>query len=259
MNAPRPVTDPPTDVSAEPLEDLLSLRGRVALVTGGGGGIGRAVARRLAEAGARVASMDRPGVAPVPDAENVPVDLADAASIAAAFDELGRRVDGLDVVVHCAGITRDRVLWKMTDDEWNDVLRVNLDSAFHLLRLSVPRLRARGGGSVVLVSSINGERGKFGQANYAASKAGLIGLARTAAREAGTFGVRVNVVAPGMIETAMTRELPETARRDALEQTVLGRLGQPDDVARVVLFLAGSASRHVTGQVLRVDGGQLIG
>jgi NAD(P)-dependent dehydrogenase (short-subunit alcohol dehydrogenase family) len=249
----------PVEPSAVPLAELLSLRGRVAVVTGGGGGIGRAVTERLGEAGASVVSLDLPGVAPGPGSEALACDLASATSIGAAFDELAKRFDRLDVLVHCAGITRDGVLWKMTDDEWNAVLRVNLDSAFHLLRRAVPRMRAGGGGSVVLVSSINGERGKFGQANYSASKAGLIGLARTVAREVGSFGIRVNVVAPGMIDTAMTRALPEQARSDAETQAVLGRLGQPDDVARAVLFLAADASRHVTGQVLRVDGGQLIG
>jgi len=161
------------------------------------------------------------------------------------------------VLVHAAGITRDGVLWKMTDDAWEDVIRVNLDSAFWLLRDAVPWLRRAEGGSVVLISSINGERGKFGQANYAASKAGLIGLGRSAARELGKFGVRVNLVAPGLIETPMTETLPEDAKRKALEETALGRFGRPEDVAGAVLFLASALSAHVTGQVLRVDGGQL--
>jgi acetoacetyl-CoA reductase/3-oxoacyl-[acyl-carrier protein] reductase len=138
------------------------------------------------------------------------------------------------------------------------VLRVNLDSAFHLLRSAAPRLREGGGGSVVLISSINGERGKFGQANYAASKAGLIGLGRTAARELGSFGVRVNVVAPGLVETRMTETMPEEFKRRAIAETVLGRAATPTDVAHAVLFLCSDMSRHVTGQILRVDGGQLM-
>jgi len=150
------------------------------------------------------------------------------------------------------------VLWKMDPDDWDQVVRVNLDSAFHLLRGAVPLLRAAGDASVILVTSINGERGKFGQANYAASKAGLIGLGRTAARELGAFGVRVNLIAPGMIETRMTAHLPEDVRRRARDESALGRLGEPGDVAGAALFLASPLSRHVTGQVLRVDGGQLI-
>jgi NAD(P)-dependent dehydrogenase (short-subunit alcohol dehydrogenase family) len=145
----------------------------------------------------------------------------------------------------------------MADDAWSEVLRVNLDSAFHLIRAAAPKMREGGGGSMVLIASINGERGKFGQANYAASKAGLIGLARSAAAEMGRFEVRVNAVAPGWIETPMTAALPAEARARALGESLLGRTGTPDDVARVVLFLVSSLSRHVTGQVIRVDGGQL--
>ncbi len=169
-------------------------------------------------------------------------------------DELG----GLDVLVHCAGITRDRVLWKMSDEEWSDVMRVNLDSAFYLLRAAAPVFRERKGGAVVLVSSITAERGKFGQTNYAASKAGMIALGKTAALELGKFNVRVNAVAPAWIETRMTAAVPESVRRHELEISPLGRLGEPEDVARVVLFLGSDLSRHVNGQVIRVDGGQVM-
>jgi acetoacetyl-CoA reductase/3-oxoacyl-[acyl-carrier protein] reductase len=137
-------------------------------------------------------------------------------------------------------------------------MSVNLDSAFHLLRRSVPLLRRAGGGAVVLVSSINGQRGKLGQANYAASKAGLIGLSKTAALELGAFSIRVNCVAPGWIDTPLTAAVPPDFRERAIEETPLRRLGQPEDVALAVLFLCSDMSRHVTGQVLRVDGGQLM-
>jgi acetoacetyl-CoA reductase/3-oxoacyl-[acyl-carrier protein] reductase len=244
--------------AAASLRELLSLEGRVALVTGGGGGIGAAVCRRLLEAGARVASADLPGVPAVPGAAALACDLGDPAQITPLFEELGRRFERLDLIVHCAGIARDAVLWNLDDASWSEVLRVNLDSAFRVLRLAAPRLRAAGGGAVVLISSINGERGKFGQANYAASKAGLIGLGRTAARELGRFGIRVNIVAPGLIETAMTAALPGNVREAAIAETVLGRAGSPEDVAHAVLFLVSPMGRHVTGQVLRVDGGQLM-
>jgi NAD(P)-dependent dehydrogenase (short-subunit alcohol dehydrogenase family) len=173
--------------------------------------------------------------------------------------DVAGRAGRLDVVVHCAGITRDAVVAKMSDADWHEVIATNLDSAFYLLRSVAPALRQAGGGAVVLVSSINAERGKVGQANYAASKAGMNALAMTAARELGRFGIRVNVVAPGWIDTPMTAAVPEEYRQRALDETVVGRLGQPEDVAGAVLFLCSDLGRHVTGQVLRVDGGQLIG
>jgi acetoacetyl-CoA reductase/3-oxoacyl-[acyl-carrier protein] reductase len=247
-------------VSALPsLGDVLSLRGKAALVTGGAGGIGSAIVARLVEAGARVASLDRSGSPEIEGTTPLSCDLRDSRAVEAALSNLDAAFGRLDVVVHAAGITRDGVLWKLSDDDWSEVMRVNLDSAFLVLRAAAPRLRRAGGGSIVLVSSINGERGKFGQANYAASKAGLNGLARSAARELGAFGIRVNAVAPGFIRTPMTETLPAEVRERAVAETALARTGEPDDVARAVLFLVSDLARHVTGQVLRVDGGQLIG
>ncbi len=237
---------------------LLSLESRAAMVTGACGGIGSAVSSLLLEAGARVAGVDLPGTQSTDGVEPLLCDVGRPDAVVELFREYRRRFDRLDVLVHCAGITRDAVLWKMDNAAWSEVLRVNLDSAFLLLKEAVPLMRAGQGGSIILVSSINAERGKFGQANYVASKAGLIGLARTAALESGRFGIRVNVIAPGMIETAMTANLPDELRTRATEESALGVVGQPDDVARAALFLASSLSRHVTGQVLRVDGGQLM-
>lgn len=239
------------------LGELLSLAGQRVLVTGGSGGIGLAVVDLLRAAGAEVWSVDLAGAPPPSGAVSKPCDLRDKAALARIVHE-AQAAGGLDALVHCAGITRDRVLWKLTDDDWDAVLDVNLDSAFRLLRAAAPILRARNKGSVVLVSSINGERGKFGQANYAASKAGLIGLAKSAARELGRFNVRVNVVAPGMVRTAMTEGLPPEVLRTAQDESALGRIAEPADVARAVLFLISDLARHVTGQVLRVDGGQLM-
>jgi len=239
--------------------NALSLDGRGALVAGGGGGIGVAVTRRLLEAGARVVSADREGHEPHPGAEPIGCDLTRPDEVRAAVEAARAFAGRLDLVVHCAGITRDQSLARMRDDEWRDVMAANLDSAFYLLRSAGPVLRAGGGGAIVLVSSINAERGKAGQANYAASKAGLNALGRTAAREWGRHNIRVNVVSPGWTETAMTARLSDELRQRALGESALGRLGQPEDVAGVVHFLCSDLSRHVTGQVLRVDGGQLIG
>lgn len=245
-------------MTAADLSQMVSLRDRVALVTGGSGGIGSAIVRLFLRAGATVVSVDRPGLAAPEGALSIACDLADRAAIASMMEDLARRFEHLDVLVHSAGITRDAVVWKMAPDDWEQVMRVNLDAAFHLLRGATALLRAAPGASVIFVTSINGERGKFGQANYSASKAGLIGLGRTAARELGAFGIRVNMIAPGMIATDLTGRLPQEVRERAREESVLGRLGEPDDVAYAALFLASPLSRHVTGQVLRVDGGQLI-
>ena len=239
------------------LRPFLALDEKIALVTGSGGGIGGATATLLAAAGATVYAVDLPG-RPVPAGVNAaPCDLGDPAAVGELIADVSETTGRLDILVHAAGIVRDGVLWKMSDDDWADVLRVNLDAAFWLLRATAPVMRAGGGGSVVLVTSINGERGKFGQSNYAAAKAGLIGLGRTAARELGHFGVRVNLVAPGWIETEMTAGLPEAAHAKAVEETALGRTGRHEDVAAAILFLVSDMSRHVTGQILRVDGGQL--
>ena len=238
--------------------DAIGLAGRTVLVTGAGGGLGSAIVRVLEEAGARTVGVDLPGHASADASDSVPCDVGDGAQVASLLSGWDDRFGGLDAVVHCAGITRDGVVWKMDEDAWRDVLRVNLDSAYHVIRGAVPLMRGRGGGSIVLISSINGERGKFGQANYAASKAGLIGLARSVAREAGRFGIRVNVVAPGLIETPMTTALHPDVLRRAVEETALGRVGRPEDVAMAVLYLVSAMSGHVTGQVLRVDGGQLM-
>lgn len=234
------------------------LDGLVAVVAGGAGAIGTAIAGRLAGAGARVYTLDIRRGADVSGVTPIECELTEPAQATAAIARIDADAGRIDIIVHAAGVVRDARLWKITDEDWRTVMSTNLDSAFYVLRAATPMLR-RAGGAVVLVSSINGERGKIGQAAYAASKGGLNALARTAARELGHFGIRVNVVAPGWITTPMTASLPDDVRERARQDSVLGRLGEPDDVAKVVWFLAGPMAAHVTGQVVRVDGGQLIG
>jgi len=245
------------------------LEGRVALVTGGAGGIGSAIVRALARDGAAVAVVDRPGEAAAEAlaaeveasggrAVALAADVADLARAEAVVRETVERLGGLHVLVACAGIARDRVLWRMSEAEWDEVLDTDLKGAFAYLRAAAPHLRRQRYGRVVLISSINGLRGKVGQANYAAAKAGLIGLGKTAARELGRDGITVNVVCPGLIETPMIRSMPREALERSVAETVLGRPGQPEDVAELVAFLASDRARHITGEVIRVDGGQYI-
>ena len=240
------------------VRDLTSLEGKVALIGGGSGAIGRAIGARLLECGARVYALDRPGRQPPGGAIAIPADLTNPDEVAAAVARIESETQRLDVVVHAAGTTRDARLWKLSAEDWRAVLSTNLDSAFFLLHAAVPLMRRSGPGSIVLVSSINAERAKVGLAAYAASKAGMNALARTAALELGGFDIRVNAVAPGWIDTPMTAGLPEEFHQRARDESALGRIGEPDDVARAVMFLASGLARHITGQILRVDGGQLI-
>ena len=183
------------------------------------------------------------------------VDITDPDAVAAAVERLEPMPD---ILVNNAGITRDRTLMKMSAREWGQVMDVNLTGAFNLIRAVAPEMAARGGGAIVNITSINGIRGKIGQGNYAASKAGLIGLTRTAAREMGRKGITVNAVAPGMVMTEMARALPPEILQRALDETATGKLAEPEDIAAAVVFLASPAARAITGQVLQVDAGQLI-
>lgn len=229
--------------------------GQCAIVTGGCRGIGRAIADRLGAAGADVHVFD----VSEPDAgfphHFASVDITDAAAINDAVTALPSPAT---LLVNNAGITRDRSLSKMSDGEWAAVISTNLTGTFNMIRAVVPRMAARGYGRIVNISSINGLRGKFGQANYAAAKAGLIGLTKTAAREFGRKGITVNAVAPGMVMTEMARALPPEIIAKAADEAMLCELAEPRDIADAVLFLLSDGSRAITGEVLRVDAGQYV-
>ncbi len=242
------------------------LEGKVAIVTGSSRGIGREVALELARQGARVAVNYRQGAEAAAEvvgeiaacgSEGIAVgaDVATAAGAQALVDATLAAFGTVDVLVSNAGITRDNLLLRMTEEDWDAVLDTNLKGAFHCVKAVQRTFLKRRAGRIIAIGSIVGLSGNAGQANYAAAKAGLVGLVRSVARELGSRGITANVVAPGFIDTEMTRALPEEAMQAALARIPLGRLGTPQDVAGLVAFLAGDAAAYITGQVFGVDGG----
>jgi 3-oxoacyl-[acyl-carrier protein] reductase len=234
-----------------------SLEGKLALVTGGSRGIGRAIALELGRAGAEVVVGYRTGaeeagaVAAETGGRAVQADVSDAESAKALVEAAG----DVDVLVNNAGLTRDGVLARMSDDDWRTVIDTNLSSVFFTCRAAARTMMRRRSGAIVNVSSIVGIHGNWGQTNYAASKAGIIGFTKSLAKELGSRNVRANVVAPGYVKTQLTDVLPEGATQTMLDATPLGRLGDPEDVAGAVRFLCSDDARFVTGAVLLVDGG----
>ena len=234
-----------------------SLEGKVALVTGGSRGIGRAIALELGRAGAEVVVGYRTGrdeaeatVAEI-GGRAVEADVSDAESAKALVEAAGE----LDILVNNAGLTRDGVLARMSDEDWRTVIDTNLSSVFYTCRAASRHMMRKRAGSIVNVSSIVGVHGNWGQTNYAASKAGIIGFTKSLARELGSRNVRANVVAPGYVKTQLTDVLPEGATELMLGNTPLGRLGDPEDVAGAVRFLCSAEAGFITGAVLLVDGG----
>jgi 3-oxoacyl-[acyl-carrier protein] reductase len=247
----------------------MELENKNAIVTGDSVGIGAAIAIGLAKEGANVAlnfrkhdteakqvaeeivKMGRKGLVVQADVSN----FDDAQKM---VEQVVKEFGGLDILVCNAGINWDGVIWKMTEEQWDKVMEVNLKGYFNYIRAATPIFKEQGHGKIVNITSINGLRGKFGQTNYSASKGGIIALTKALAKEMGKSNVNVNAVAPGMIATEMMLKIPEKYLDIAKDETVLGRIGDPEDVANVVNFLCSEKSRHITGGVIKVDGGQYI-
>jgi 3-oxoacyl-[acyl-carrier protein] reductase len=243
----------------------IDLTGKVAFVTGSTRGIGLAIATALHQAGARVAVAGRDAaraqeVATGLGAGTVGVgcEVTDAEQVAAAIAAVEQALGPIDILVNNAGLTRDNILLRLSEADWDAVLDANLKGAFLTMRAVTKGMMKRRSGRIINISSIVGLIGNKGQSNYAASKAGLIGLTKSAAKEYASRGILINCVAPGFIETDMTAALPEEARKVLLGEIALGRLGAPADIADTVLYLASDLASYVTGQVLVVDGGMVI-
>ena len=245
---------------------MREFEGRVALVTGGSRGIGRAVCEELATAGATVAVIGRNGDAAVAAAKELPgsghagyaCDVGDYDAAAATLKQAEADLGPIYTLVNNAGITRDTLLLRMKSEDWDEVMNVNLKGAFNITRAACRGLMKRREGSIINVSSVVGLMGNAGQANYAASKAGLHGFTKSVARELAPRGVRCNAVAPGYIRTDMTSGLDQSVVEELQAHIPMERLGEPEDVASVIRFLAGPGARYITGQIITVDGGMVM-
>lgn len=244
---------------------MFDLSGKTALVTGASGGIGRDIARALSEAGAKVAlSGTREGVLEevkarmAGEAAIVTCNLSDNEQVDSLVGRAEEAIGPLDILVANAGITRDGLLMRMKDEDWNDVLNVNLGSYFRLAKSSMRGMMKRRHGRVIGITSIVGVTGNPGQANYCASKAGMIGFTKSMAQEVASRGITANCIAPGFIKSPMTDELPEAQKEALLGQIPAGRLGEGDDIAAAALYLASDQAAYVTGQTLHVNGGMAM-
>jgi 3-oxoacyl-[acyl-carrier protein] reductase len=245
------------------------LKGKVALVTGGSRGIGRAIVMGLAAASAGVAFTYRQNAEKAQEVVDqlkgmgrrgwaFRADVADFAAAQRVVEQVIAAWGRLDILVNNAGIHQNEVIWAIDEAQWDRVLDVNLKGTFNYIRSVAPIFRQQSGGKIVNIASIHGLRGRQAGPNYSAAKAGVIGLTKSVARDLGPYGVNVNAVAPGITETDMVRALPEELKARFVAEIVMGRMGQPEDVAHLVIFLCSDQARHITGEVIKVDGGQYI-
>ncbi|MCH9613958.1 MAG: 3-oxoacyl-[acyl-carrier-protein] reductase FabG [Chlamydiia bacterium] len=247
---------------------MLLLKGKRALITGGTSGLGRAIAKLYAKHGAKIciwgtneeranSVVEEVLSLGAEEASMMLIDVSKTEAVSTAFESLLEKWGGIDIIVNCAGITRDQLLMKMKEEDWDQVMDVNLKSCYNVCRAAVRPMMKQRAGQIINVTSVIGLMGNPGQVNYSASKHGMIGLTRSLAKEVGSRGIRVNGIAPGMFETPMTDVLPEKQREALLKQIPMGRLGNPEEIAQTALFLGSDMSEYITGQVITVDGGML--
>ncbi len=256
-------------MASERIINLVSLKGKRALVTGGGRGIGKDIVKTLLQAEAEVvyisnslspehSQMQQLALQNQVRVDGYEANVADEAKVEEILNKVALEYGHIDILVNNAGITRDGLLFSMKSEQWKEVIDVNLNSVFYLTKLLSRQMALKKAGCIINMSSIVGLIGNAGQVNYAASKAALIGFTKSVAREIASRGVRVNAIAPGFIETPMTEKLSDKQREKVLAQIPLGRFGQPEEISRIVLFLASDLATYMTGQVIPVDGGMAI-
>jgi len=247
----------------------MELKGKSAIVTGGSVGIGTAIALALAREGCNVAinyrKHDDEAKVVAKKIQQlgkkslvVKTDVTSTKDAEKMFKKVIVEFGGLDILVCNAGINRDRIIWKMSEKDWDDVININLKGYFLYNKLAAAHFKEQRSGKIINITSINGLRGKFGQCNYSASKGGIIALTKALAKEVGKFNVNVNAVAPGMVMTEMAKNLPPEFLQKAIDETVLGRIATTEDIANVVTFLCSEKAQHITGEIIKVDGGQYI-